>query len=74
MYSTELFALALQIDEAMKMNTTDNVSVITICLTAAAPPRRTFSGHLSVQRTLSQDGLNRLGSALMTADESRTGI
>lgn len=70
----ELVVLGLQIDEAMKLNTTDNVSVITICLTAAAPPRRTFSGHLSVQRTMSQESLNRLGSALMTADDSRTGI
>ena len=65
---------ALQVDEAMKMNTTDNVSVITICLTAAAPPKRTFSGHVSVQRTLSHEGLNRLGSAIMSADDSRTGM
>lgn len=65
---------ALQVDEAMKMNTTDNVSVITICLTAAAPPKRTFSGHVSVQRTLSHEGLNRLGSAIMSADDSRTGV
>lgn len=57
--------------EALRMNTSDNVSVITICLTEAAPPKRSYSGRPSnVQRTLSQDGLSRLGSALMTADES----
>ncbi len=64
-------AAVLQVDEALRMNTSDNVSVITVCLTEAAPPKRTYSGRVSsVQRTLSTDGLNRLGSALMTADES----
>lgn len=63
--------LFLQVAEALRMNTSDNVSVITICLTEAAPPKRSYSGRPSnVQRTLSQDGLSRLGSALMTADES----
>ncbi len=60
-----------QVDEALRMNTSDNVSVITVCLTEAAPPKRSYSGRQSnVQRTMSQEGLSRLGSALMTADES----
>ena len=60
-----------QVDEALRMNTSDNVSVITVCLTDHAPPKRTYSGRqMNVTRTLSIDGLNRLGSALMTAEES----
>ncbi|KAL0043145.1 hypothetical protein WJX79_010487 [Trebouxia sp. C0005] len=63
------------VDEALRMNTSDNVSVITVCLTEAAPPKRTYSGRQSnVQRTMSQEGLSRLGSALMTADESITTV
>ena len=64
-----------QVDEARRMNTSDNVSVITVCLTEAPPPKRTYSGRQSsVQRTMSQEGLSRLGSALMTADESVTAV
>ena len=61
----------MQVDEALNMNTSDNVSVITVCLTAAAPPQRSYSGRLgSVQRAVSQEGLNRLESALSIAEES----
>ena len=64
-----------QVDEALRMNTSDNVSVITVCFTEAAPPKRTYSVRQSnVPRTMSQEGLSRLGSALMTADESVTTV
>ena len=60
----------MQVDEALKMNTSDNVSVITICLTTEAPPKRVFH-QSSVTRTLSTNGLTRLGSAILdaTSDE-----
>ena len=61
----------MQVDEALKMNTSDNVSVITICLTIDAPPKRVFN-QSSVTRTLSTNGLFRLGSAILEADEGAT--
>ena len=64
----------LQVNESLKLHTSDNVSVITVCLTEHAPPARTFSGRLSVQRSISQDGLSRIGSALMDVNESRIGV
>lgn len=65
--------MSVQVNESLKLHTSDNVSVITVCLTEHAPPARTFSGRLSVQRSISQDGLSRIGSALMDVNESRIG-
>lgn len=68
--------VTLQVDEAMKMNTSDNVSVITICLTNDAPPKRVFSRQGSVTRTLSTNGITRLSSAILdaTVDETVTNL
>ena len=70
-----LYCMTLQVNEAMKKNTSDNVSVITICLTTDAPPQRVFR-QAGVTRTLSTNGLTRLGSAIMdvTRDETATSM
>lgn len=61
------------VDEAMKMNTSDNVSVITICLTNDAPPKRVFRQG-SVTRTLSTNGITRLSSAIFDATVDETSM
>ena len=71
--SSGMCCMTLQVDEAMKMNTSDNVSLITICLTSDAPPKRVFR-QAGVTRTLSTNGITRLGSAILDAaiDETAT--
>ena len=62
-YLAQACCAALQIDEALRMHTSDNVSVVTVCFSGKPPPpRRTRGGGVS--RTVSKDGLNMLSEAL----------
>ena len=61
----------LQVEEALRLHTADNISVITICFGDEPPPRRIFGGrpHGMPGRSLSQQGLGTLSTALSSALE-----
>ena len=63
--------LLLQVEEALRLHTADNISVITICFGDDPPPRRTFGGrpHGMPGRSLSMQGLGTLSTALSSALE-----
>lgn len=66
-----LWVPPLQVEEALRLHTADNISVITICFGDEPPPRRTFGGrpHGMPGRSLSQQGLGTLSTALSSALE-----
>lgn len=50
------------VQEALRMHTSDNVTVIAVCFGGEPPPARTYTAPF--QRNISRDGLNRLASFL----------
>eukprot|EP00898_Chlorokybus_atmophyticus_P005549 jgi/Chlat1/5996/Chrsp4S06192 len=60
------------VEEAIRRDSTDNVSVITICFQADAPARRSESPRMSsvIRRTLSTEALSSLQSCLRERDLS----
>ena len=52
---------------SLEMHSGDNVTALVVCVSADAPPARSFgSGRLGL-RSLSRDGLSTLSSALSSA-------
>ena len=51
-----------QIEEALRLHATDNVSVVTVCFSAGAPPSRRLRSTFS--RVVSRNGLSMLSEAL----------
>lgn len=54
------------VEEAVRLHTSDNVSVVTMCF-KEAPPAKRFWSQNSMQRNISQDGLYRVSSFLSSS-------
>lgn len=58
----------MQVDTSLNMHASDNVTVLVVCLTLEAPPRREFGNRDKVRRSFSQNGLDTLKSLLEGED------
>lgn len=56
--------MGLQVDTSLEMHASDNVTVMVVCLTREAPPKREVGSKDKVGRSLSQDSLDALQSIL----------
>ena len=56
----------VQVDFSMENNVSDNVTVMVVCLTPEAPPKRATNGDL--KRSVSENGFSTLKNALQAAN------
>lgn len=65
----EVYSGCLQVETSLHMHATDNVTVIVVCLTAEAPPKREYGSKDKVRRSFSQNSLDTLKSLLEDAQK-----